>query len=405
MIVSEDGGRSFAEHFTPRGLIIDFEVDPERSRAHRWRPPTSSCSAPRTRARAGGRRGAREGSRLAWPEPDRLYLATKDGTRAACPSDGGDSFEDVGRVDGEPYAFDTVSGDELYLALERRYDPAHRGRRRRLGGGVPAVRRAAALAIVLSVCWRAAAGPAGRRTRSCARRARSCPTCRPTPPRSTRSIVRPSGNRIEFRDDSVDGGMDPGYCTPGELDASGYIVQTFCPLGRRAAGAHRPRRARGHGHRRRAGGGHRARRPGRRPHDGGDAGDELSGGEGNDALDGGAGDDVLSGGQGADELDGGAGGDRIVARDGVGDRVRCGDGADTVDADTLDTRGPGLRERERTGTAAARRPGADDGRPPAVDVGAPTLQRLGPLAPCARLRHVERARHAGRVGLARRRPA
>ena len=29
LIVSEDGGRSFAEHFTPRGLIIDFEVDPE----------------------------------------------------------------------------------------------------------------------------------------------------------------------------------------------------------------------------------------------------------------------------------------------------------------------------------------------------------------------------------------
>ena len=29
IIVSEDGGRSFTEHFTPRGLIIDFEVDPE----------------------------------------------------------------------------------------------------------------------------------------------------------------------------------------------------------------------------------------------------------------------------------------------------------------------------------------------------------------------------------------
>ena len=42
--------------------------------------------------------------------------------------------------------------------------------------------------------------------------------------------VRPSGNRVEFRDDRVDGGMDPGSCTPGDLDANGFIVQTFCPL-------------------------------------------------------------------------------------------------------------------------------------------------------------------------------
>ena len=28
LVVSEDGGATFAEHFTPRGLIIDFDVDP-----------------------------------------------------------------------------------------------------------------------------------------------------------------------------------------------------------------------------------------------------------------------------------------------------------------------------------------------------------------------------------------
>ena len=28
MLISEDGGRTFTEEFTPRGLIIDFEVDP-----------------------------------------------------------------------------------------------------------------------------------------------------------------------------------------------------------------------------------------------------------------------------------------------------------------------------------------------------------------------------------------
>ena len=115
LIVSEDGGRSFVEHFTPRGLIIDFEVDPEdpahvlaatdevlfrsEDEGESWRPLVQS-----------------EGSRLAWPEPDRLYLAAKDGT-VSRSEDGGDTFDEVGRVDGEPYVIDAATGDELYMAL------------------------------------------------------------------------------------------------------------------------------------------------------------------------------------------------------------------------------------------------------------------------------------------------
>ena len=115
LIVSEDGGRSFAEHFTPRGLIIDFEVDPEdpahvlaatddvlfrsEDEGESWRPLLRS-----------------EGSRLAWPEPDRLYLADRNGT-VSRSEDGGDSFDEVGRVEGEPYVIDAASGSELYMAL------------------------------------------------------------------------------------------------------------------------------------------------------------------------------------------------------------------------------------------------------------------------------------------------
>jgi hypothetical protein len=115
LIVSEDGGRSFAEHFTPRGLIIDFEVDPEdpahvlaatddvlfrsEDEGESWRPLLSG-----------------PGSRLAWPEPDRLYLANKDGV-VSRSEDGGDSFDEVGRVEGEPYVIDPVTGNELYMAL------------------------------------------------------------------------------------------------------------------------------------------------------------------------------------------------------------------------------------------------------------------------------------------------
>jgi hypothetical protein len=115
MIISEDGGRSFAENFTPRGLIIDFEVDPEdpelilaatdnqlfrsEDEGRSWRPLQPG-----------------EGTRLAWPAPGRLYRALKDGT-VSVSSDGGDRFEEVGRVDGEPYVLDPVSGKELYMAL------------------------------------------------------------------------------------------------------------------------------------------------------------------------------------------------------------------------------------------------------------------------------------------------
>jgi photosystem II stability/assembly factor-like uncharacterized protein len=115
LIVSEDGGRSFVEHFTPRGLIIDFEVDPEdpahvlaatddtlfrsEDEGESWRPLVQG-----------------EGTRLAWPEPDRLIMASKDGI-VSRSEDGGDTFDEIGRVDGEPYVIDAVSGDELYMAL------------------------------------------------------------------------------------------------------------------------------------------------------------------------------------------------------------------------------------------------------------------------------------------------
>ena len=115
LVVSEDGGRSFVEHFTPRGLIIDFEVDPEdpahvlaatddtlfrsEDEGESWRPLVQG-----------------EGTRLAWPEPDRLVMAAKDGT-VSRSEDGGDTFDEIGRVDGEPYVIDAVSGSELYMAL------------------------------------------------------------------------------------------------------------------------------------------------------------------------------------------------------------------------------------------------------------------------------------------------
>jgi hypothetical protein len=115
MVISEDGGRTFTERFTPRGLIIDFEVDPadpelilaatddtlfrSQDGGNTWRPLLLT-----------------EGSRLAWPEPDKLYLAAADGT-VSRSSNGGDRFERVGRVDGEPAVLDAESADALDMAL------------------------------------------------------------------------------------------------------------------------------------------------------------------------------------------------------------------------------------------------------------------------------------------------
>lgn len=115
LVISDDGGRTFAEHFTPTGLIIDFEVDPadparvvaatdeqvfrSEDEGEGWRPLIAAA-----------------GVRLAWPEPDRLYRADKDGSVYRSDS-GGDTWEAVQSLDGEPYKIEPVSADELYVAL------------------------------------------------------------------------------------------------------------------------------------------------------------------------------------------------------------------------------------------------------------------------------------------------
>jgi hypothetical protein len=115
MLISSDGGKTFQEEFTPRGLMIDFEVDPadpERIVASTdtelfrtedagksWRPLTSA-----------------DGIRLSWPQPDTLYRADKDGT-VRVSSDGGTRWKDVGRVGGEPYELRPTGPKGLLLVL------------------------------------------------------------------------------------------------------------------------------------------------------------------------------------------------------------------------------------------------------------------------------------------------
>jgi photosystem II stability/assembly factor-like uncharacterized protein len=115
MLISTDGGRSFTEQFTPRGLIIDFEVDPA--------DPERIVAATEEelfRSTDGGKgwRGIAEGEgiRLAWPAADALYRADKDGT-VQRSRDGGGRWEPAGKVPGEPYKFKATGPEALLLAL------------------------------------------------------------------------------------------------------------------------------------------------------------------------------------------------------------------------------------------------------------------------------------------------
>jgi hypothetical protein len=192
-------------------------------------------------------------------------------------------------------------------------------------------------------------------------------------------VVRASGSRIEFRDPTVDGGMDPGSCTPGDIsaDANAWIIQTFCP----AAGVRSVHLDLGEREDTATvsvnvattllGG------PGADRLTGGPAADQLSGDDGDDTLAGGGGNDIVVGGLGIDELSGDAGDDDVRARDGIQDLVRCGTGNDKVDADTLDEVDPDCESVTRTLTVAP--PGSGGARDrvaPRLEVGAPSRKHI-----------------------------
>jgi Ca2+-binding RTX toxin-like protein len=236
--------------------------------------------------------------------------------------------------------------------------------------------RRAAISIALALAAACALMPASAAGHSLVRPAGSVVSYLSADATSLNTLrVSVSGNRIEFRDETVDGGMDPGACTPGDLDGNGYIISTTCQIG----GVKRVRIDLGEREDSATvslpvaatilGG------PGADNLASGDSNDEMSGGEGNDLVDGGGGNDVIAGDQGLDTLTGGAGSDGIDSRDGEVDSVSCGAGSDTVDADTLDPVSGDCESVSRVAIVGGTV--VDDGKPPKLQVGALTLQRLG----------------------------
>jgi len=193
--------------------------------------------------------------------------------------------------------------------------------------------------------------------------------------------VRMHGKRVEMLDRTVDGGIDPGSCDPGDVspDANAYTVQVYCPrgpvramridLGERedTATVNLPFRVTLLG-----GPGSDTLRTGAQA-------DVVQGDQGNDVIATGAGADELDGGIGYDRIDGGEGDDELRAADGYTDRIACGPGSDRVDADTLDEVAGDCESVTRRPVAPPpdSEAAADDGTPPRVEAAAAARQRLG----------------------------
>ena len=158
--------------------------------------------------------------------------------------------------------------------------------------------------------------------------------------------VTASARSYRIVDSTVEGGIDPGPCAPGDVDRDGFIREVVCP----ARGIARVHADLGNQD-------DRARLavpvpatilggPGRDNLTGTAQGDLINGEGGNDEIAAGAGDDKLAGGAGDDRLDGGAGADVVHGGTGV-DAIECGEGPDRAAAEDGDTVAPACEDVQR----------------------------------------------------------
>ena len=194
---------------------------------------------------------------------------------------------------------------------------------------------------------------------------------------ASRLEVRASVAAIRIYDPGTFGGMQaPAQCRPGRTDPSGNPVEFTCPatglsdLGIDVEGAEDVVDSTGP-FRQRIDGGFGADRI-----RAGDAAANVSGGEGNDVLETGAADDTVDAGPGSDTLATGGGADLLTTADGERDQVRCGDGADQVNADTVDVVDPDCELVQRSFVAPPQTSTEGDGTAPVLRVRTRSTQRL-----------------------------
>jgi hypothetical protein len=113
LLVSDDGGRSWAER-TPPEALLSLAIDPEDPD----RVVASGEQGLYMSSDAGRRWRPLEGgpALLAWSAAGRLFAVAFDGT-VARSGDGGRSWRAAGQVGGEPAAFEGAEDGDLYVAL------------------------------------------------------------------------------------------------------------------------------------------------------------------------------------------------------------------------------------------------------------------------------------------------
>ena len=229
MLTSSDGGKTFTEEFTPRGLMIDFEVDPanpERIVASTdtelfrtedggksWRPLTGRT--------ASGSRGRSRSRSTAPTRTARSGVSGNGGTRLA------------GRRARRRRAVRAARhrSEGAVPRVKRWIDPRDDRRRRHVARSLPALIGAAGVA---ALC------PAAADAHSLVRTGGNELAYLSSDAVSLNTlVVKRSGANIDFRDPTVDGGLDSGPCAPGDItdDANSWVIQALCP----AAGASRLR--------------------------------------------------------------------------------------------------------------------------------------------------------------------
>jgi hypothetical protein len=116
ILVSTDDGKTWSERFTPRQLILDFVVDPKDEK---HMIASSADTLYRSTDGGNGWRPVDQvpAARMAWPPGgDTVIRADKDGTFWVS-EDGGDTWQQRGKIDGEPYKVVAKSADDVYVAL------------------------------------------------------------------------------------------------------------------------------------------------------------------------------------------------------------------------------------------------------------------------------------------------
>jgi hypothetical protein len=113
LLVSSDGGRSWAQRSPPAGMF-SLAIDPRDAKRIITSTERGIFMSP-----SAGRawRPLRDDTAglMAWPVPDQLYLVDGDG-HVEASADGGHTWRAVGTIGGQPAAF-IAHGHDLYAAL------------------------------------------------------------------------------------------------------------------------------------------------------------------------------------------------------------------------------------------------------------------------------------------------